>query len=142
MIIYGERTTTADVLLDACDHALSWIFDVLQRPTNDEDLEEPKLERTDEQDKNGGHVNLMVGGRNLESLSVMETDRDDDITFLSHQQSTGGFLGTERSTSSIYNHNGTGSSGSVDMIPLSREASLSEAREVCMECQLTLSFIS
>jgi hypothetical protein len=36
VIVYGERTTTADVLLDACDHAMSWIFDVLQRPTVEE----------------------------------------------------------------------------------------------------------
>ena len=46
VIIYGERTTTADVLLDACDNALSWIFDVLKRPTQEDvgDVETSKSE--------------------------------------------------------------------------------------------------
>lgn len=100
VIVHGERTTTADVLLDACDHAMSWIFDVLRRPT----LEEG------EDDSEG------VGGHDFSQRPDTNTSSADQKRQLGSPQQQ------LASMNSILE-------GDMSMLPLSREASLSEARE-------------
>ena len=129
MIVYGERTTVADVLLDACDHALSWIFDVLQRPTQHSTNEEREHEHGREHESEGEKV--VVGGSETASFTSMETDIRDDSTQVSHYHSADSFLGSVRALSPTYSNN-----SGMDMVPLSRETSLSEAREVCTACLL------
>ena len=104
VIIYGERTTTADVLLDACDHAMSWIFDVLKRPTIDE---------TDAENESIVHINGVERDETL--YSGDEAAQSTQLNLLSSSKS---------STLKLQSGNG------LSPLPLSRETSRSEASEV------------